>query len=101
MCTAYYAGAAMTQRSGGKGAAGIAGSILTRAAIARGEGPRTQISAPAAPAAPVPSASPVSADASMGTDSVSTGYKRRNKGRFSFNIGGGSASSGSGLNIPQ
>lgn len=88
----------MTARSGGKGAIGAIGSVLTRVGIARGEGPRTQISAPAAP---VPSASPVSADASMGTDSVSTGYKRRNKGRFSFNIGGGSASSGSGLNIPQ
>jgi hypothetical protein len=101
MCSAYAAGLAMTHRSGGKGAAGAVGSVLTRAAIARGEGPptpRTQISAPAAP---VPLASPVSADASMGTDSVSTGYKRRNKGRFSFNIGGGSASSGSGLNIPQ
>jgi hypothetical protein len=93
----------MTQRSGGQGAVGAVGSLLTRVGIARGEGPRTQISGPAdSPvSAPVPSASPVSAGASMGTDSVSTGYKRRNKGRFSFNIGGGSASSGSGLNIPQ
>lgn len=100
MCSAYYAGAAMTQRSGGKGAAGIAGSILTRAAIARGEGPRTQISAPAAPPAPL---TPAGVGVSTGPEAGPSGsrFGRLNRGRFSFNIGGGSDSSGSGLNVPQ
>jgi hypothetical protein len=93
----------MTQRSGGQGAVGAVGSLLSRVAVARGEGPRTQINGPAASPvpAPVPSAGTDGATSSRPVDASSTVYKRKNKGRFSFNIGGGSASSGSGLNIPQ
>ena len=114
MCNAYYAGAALTQRSGGQGATGAAGSLLTRVDSARGEGPRTQISAPAAPAASAPPPAPdisgympstqenaIQYPDTSGGSYRRISYRRLNKGRFSFNIGGGSDSSGSALNIPQ
>lgn len=100
MCNSAYAGAALTQRSGGKGATGAVGNILTRAALAKGQGLRTQISAPAAPPAPP---TPAGVGVSTGPEAGPSGYRfrRLNRGRFSFNIGGGSDSSGSMLNVPQ
>ena len=90
----------MTQRSGGQGATGAVGSILTRGAIAQGEGPRTQISPPAAPpASPAPAGVGVSTGREAGPSN--NRFRRLNRGRFSFNIGGGSDSSGSTLNVPQ
>ena len=98
MCSAYYAGAALTQRSrGGNDVSGPLGSVLTRAALARGEGP---ISPPAAPpASPAPAGVGVSAGREAGPSN--NRFRRLNRGRFSFNIGGGSDSSGSALNVPQ
>jgi hypothetical protein len=91
----------MVQR--GRGISQIVGGLVRSAAIRRGEGPRTQISAPSAPATPPAPPTPAGVGVSTGPEAGPSGsrFGRLNRGRFSFNIGGGSDSSGSGLNVPQ